>query len=153
MGRSRAIGDANTRDRDYGDVYLLSEIHAIDAESLRQALREVAEHRWHDLRPLGPQLEALRQTRQQPWAAFRARVGLVGLPERFSEVVDRVIEIVDGMYDWGPLVGVSCPRRSKGRCKAMGARRSVVTRHPRASTQSSSVRIPSPNWSKMGCAC
>lgn len=93
------LGDANTRDRDYGDVYLLSEIHAIDAELLRRALKEVAEHRRHDLRPLGSRLETLRQTRQQPWAAFRARVGLAGLPERFSEVVDRAIEIVDGTQD------------------------------------------------------
>jgi hypothetical protein len=93
------LGDANTRDRDYGDVYLLSEIHAIDAESLRRALREVAEHRRHDLRPLGPQIDTLRQTRQQPWAAFRARIGLLGLPERFSEVVDRAVQIVDGVND------------------------------------------------------
>jgi hypothetical protein len=93
------LGDASTRDRDYGDVYLLSEIHAIDAESLRRALREVAEHRRHNPRPLGPQLETLRQTRQQPWAAFRARIDLVGLPERFSEVIDRVVEIVDGVHD------------------------------------------------------
>jgi len=93
------LGDANTRDRDYGDVYLLSKIHAIDAGSLRRALREVAEHRRHELRPLGPQLETLRQARQQPWAAFRARVGLAGLPERFSEVVDRAVEIVDDVHD------------------------------------------------------
>jgi len=32
------LGDANTRDRDYGDVYLLSQVHPISAESLRQAL-------------------------------------------------------------------------------------------------------------------
>lgn len=93
------LGDANTRDRDYGDVYLLSERHVIDAESLRRALSEVAVHRRHNPRPLGPQLETLRQTRQQPWSAFRARVGLAGLPERFSEVVDRVVEIVDGVHD------------------------------------------------------
>lgn len=64
-----------------------------------QALKEVAEHRRHELTPLGPQLETLRQTRQQPWAAFRARVGLAGLPERFAEVVDRAVEIVDGVGD------------------------------------------------------
>ncbi len=93
------LGDANTRDRDYGDIYLLSEMHPIDAASLRRALREVTEHRRHDLRPLGPQLETLRQTRQQPWAAFRTRIGLLGLPERFSEVVDRVVEIVDGVHE------------------------------------------------------
>ncbi len=101
------FGDANTRDRDYGDVYLLAQVHAIDAESLRGALKDVAEHRRHDLRPLRPQLEALREIRQQPWVAFRARIGLVGLQEHFAEVVDRVVDLVDGVQDehvsrWDP---------------------------------------------------
>jgi hypothetical protein len=91
------LGDANTRDRDYGDVYLLSEIHSVEAEPLREALRKVAEHRRHEVRPLGPLLETLRETRQQPWEAFRARVGLAGLPGRFSDVVDAVVEFIDGL--------------------------------------------------------
>ena len=37
------LGDANTRDRDYGDVYLLSQTHAIEADALRSALRRVVE--------------------------------------------------------------------------------------------------------------
>jgi hypothetical protein len=41
----------------------------------------------------------LRQSRQQPWEAFRARVGLSALPERFSEVVDGVVEFVDGVQE------------------------------------------------------
>ncbi len=93
------LADANTRDRDYGDVYLLSTIHPIEGEALRQALRAVAEHRHHQVELLGPKLLTLRETRQQPWAAFRARVGLAGLPERFSEVVDGVVELVDGVQD------------------------------------------------------
>lgn len=91
------LADANTRDRDYGDVYRLSEIHPVEAEPLRQALHAVAEHRHHEVRPLGPLLETLRETRQQPWEAFRARVGLTGLPERFSDVVDAVVEFIDGL--------------------------------------------------------
>jgi hypothetical protein len=102
------LGDANTRDRDYGDVYLLSEIHPVEAEPLRQALHTVAEHRHHEVRPLGPLLETLRETRQQPWEAFRARVGLIGLPERFSDVVDSVVDFIDGLQDenvsrWNPV--------------------------------------------------
>jgi hypothetical protein len=104
------LGDANTRDRDYGDVYLLSEMHAIDARSLRPALKAVAKHRGRELGLLGPRLATLRQTRQQPWTAFRARTGLDGLPERFSEVVDRAVEVVDGVQDervlrWHPAAG------------------------------------------------
>jgi Nucleotidyl transferase AbiEii toxin, Type IV TA system len=90
------LGDANTRDRDYGDVYLLSQVHPISAAPLRQALNAVAEHRHHEVRLLGPQLETLREVRQQPWAAFRARVGLTGLPESFSGVVDGVVALIDG---------------------------------------------------------
>jgi len=59
------------------------------------------------VRPLGPLLETLRETRQQPWVAFRARVGLIDLPERFSDVVDRVVGFIDGLQDenisrWNP---------------------------------------------------
>ncbi len=91
------LGDANTRDRDYGDVYLLSEIHPIEAAPMRAALRAVAEYRDREVTPLGPMLQTLRETRQQPWDAFRVRVGLLGLPERFSVVVDRVVSFVDGL--------------------------------------------------------
>lgn len=95
------LGDANTRDRDYGDVYLLSRIHAIEADTLRSALRGVVGHRGHEVRPLGPLLETLRESRQQPWMAFRARVGLAGLPERFADVVDAVVDLVDGLQEVG----------------------------------------------------
>jgi hypothetical protein len=91
------LGDANTRDRDYGDVYMLSEVHSVKAEPLRRALCTVVEYRRHELRPLGPLLQTLRDTRQQPWEAFRARAGLSGLPERFSDVVDGVVGFIDGL--------------------------------------------------------
>lgn len=103
-------GDANTRDRDYGDVYLLSAIHPVEAEPLRRTLRIVAEHRGHEVRPLKPLLETLRESRQQPWEAFRARAGLSGLPESFSDVVDAVVGFIDGLQvdgisRWNPARG------------------------------------------------
>jgi Nucleotidyl transferase AbiEii toxin, Type IV TA system len=101
------LGDANTRDRDYADIYLLSQIHHIEAGPLRRALHRVTAHRQHELRPLGPLLETLRESRQQPWEAFRARVGLPGLPERFADVVAVVVELIDGVqgdgvFRWDP---------------------------------------------------
>jgi hypothetical protein len=95
------LGDANTRDRDYGDVYLLSEIHSVEAEPLRKTLRIVAEHRGHEVRPLKPLLQTLRGSRQQSWAAFRARAGLPGLPENFKDVVDVVVDLIDGLQASG----------------------------------------------------
>ena len=93
-----ALGDANTRDRDYGDIYLLSGIYPLKREPVRQALLAVAEHRGREVRPLGPLLVTLRESRQQPWEAFRTRVGLPGLPDRFSDVVDGVVEFLDGLH-------------------------------------------------------
>lgn len=103
------LGDANTRDRDYGDIYALTGTHPLTAAALRSALREVAEHRGRELRLLGPQLQTLRETRQQSWEAFRVRSGLSGLPERFAEVVDAVVEFIDGVQEatvsrWDPAV-------------------------------------------------
>jgi hypothetical protein len=102
-----ALGDANTRDRDYGDVYLLSGTYALERESLWNALQATAKHRGRETRPLGPLLVTLRVGRQQPWAAYRARVSLPGLPERYADVVDAVVEFLDGLQadagsHWNP---------------------------------------------------
>jgi hypothetical protein len=102
-----ALADANTRDRDYGDIYLLSGIYPLEREPLRNALLAVAEHRRREAQPLGPLLATLRQSRQQPWEAFRARTGLQELPERFSDVVDAVVKLLDGLHaddtsHWNP---------------------------------------------------
>lgn len=97
------LGDANTRDRDYADVYLLSRVHSIEADTMRAALHTVAEHRGVELRPLGPLLETLRESRQRSWAAFRTRVGIDVLPERFSDVVDAVAAFVDGLATDGVM--------------------------------------------------
>jgi hypothetical protein len=93
------LSDANTRDRDWGDVFLLSRMHAFDADRLRAMLRTVATHRGRSLRPLEEVLQTLPADRQQPWEAFRARAGLPGLPERFADAVAEVIAFVD------PLLG------------------------------------------------
>lgn len=93
-----ALGDANTRDRDYGDVYLLSGTYALEGESLWDALQATAKHRGRETRPLGPLLVTLRESRQRPWEAFRARAGLPVLPERYADVVDSVVDFLDGLY-------------------------------------------------------
>jgi len=102
-----ALGDANTRDRDYADIYLLLGMYRLERDPALAALLAVAEHRGRELRPLGPLLVTLRQRRQQPWEAFRVRVGPPGLPERFSDVVDGVVEFLDGLHaddasKWNP---------------------------------------------------
>lgn len=95
------LGDANTRDRDFGDIYMLSSVHEVDGASLREALQAVSEHRGHEMLPLGPLLRTLPDTRQRPWEAFRERVGLPGVPASFAEVVDAVVLFIDPVLDDG----------------------------------------------------
>lgn len=97
------LGDANTRDRDYGDIYLLSGLHPFEADPLRHELTRVAEHRGHELQPLAPLLHTLRSARQETWLRFRERAGLPALPESFAEVVDAVVAFLDPVIDREPI--------------------------------------------------
>lgn len=97
------LGDANTRDRDFGDVYLLSGLHAFEGDPLREALAHLAERRRHELRPLGPLLQTLRIARQDTWLRFRERAGLPALPESFADVVDAVVAFLDPVIGAAPI--------------------------------------------------
>ncbi len=77
-------GDANTRERDYADVLMLSRIHPVEARELRRALEETAAHRGTELRPLSEILETLPTARQRDWRAFLDRAGLSDMPESFE---------------------------------------------------------------------
>jgi hypothetical protein len=94
-----ARGDANTRDRDFGDVLALSRVHAVEAAALREAIRRVAAHRGRELVPLRESITTLGESRQTSWRAFRERAGLPALPERFADVVEAVSAFID------PLLG------------------------------------------------
>jgi hypothetical protein len=82
---------------DVNDV-LAAVTYALDRDPVWNALQATAKHRGRETRPLGPLLVALRESRQQPWAAYRARVGLPGLPELYADVVDLVVDFLDGLY-------------------------------------------------------
>ena len=97
------LGDANTRDRDYGDIYLLSGLHTFEGDPLRETLARVAEHRGHELQPLGPLLQTLRIARQETWLRFRERAGLPALPESFADVVDAVVAFLDPVIGAAPI--------------------------------------------------
>ncbi|HEX7302431.1 nucleotidyl transferase AbiEii/AbiGii toxin family protein [Lentzea sp.] len=96
-----ALGEANTRVRDYADLYTLTGRHAVCCESARSALEATARHRAVDLRPLSEAIGDLVALRQRAYAAFKKRLGPDGdhLPDDFGEVVAAVIEFVD------PLTG------------------------------------------------
>ncbi|MCB0878534.1 MAG: nucleotidyl transferase AbiEii/AbiGii toxin family protein [Thermoleophilia bacterium] len=90
-----ARGDANTRDRDFGDVWLIGHQLEVDAMQLVEDIRQTADHRTIELRSLADTLGTIRTTRQAPWQRYRIRTGLTALPAQFDDVLDFCIEFAD----------------------------------------------------------
>jgi hypothetical protein len=102
-------GDANTRERDYADVLMLSRTHALEARALRKALEERAA-------VTAVRSYFLSQTRWTPCqrpgrqAGGPSSTGLTDLlPESFEQAVRQVSEFVDpvlrsdpGLDRWNP---------------------------------------------------
>lgn len=63
-------GRANTRDRDFADVWLILHRHVISGKQFSAALTATAEYRGTELTPLGSMLGDLASVRQPAWTAF-----------------------------------------------------------------------------------
>lgn len=84
------LGIANTRMKDFHDVWFLMHRFQLDGSTLRRAIeatfarRKTALPVWPD--PLSDAF-ANDPTKQMQWAAFIRRNGLTGLPDQFPEVI------------------------------------------------------------------
>lgn len=84
-------GRANTRWRDFADLFLLLTA-SLPAPEMVESLRAVADHRGVTLRPLTEVLAGMSREAQSQWATWRLRQGAVErVPENFAVVLD-VIE-------------------------------------------------------------
>jgi hypothetical protein len=92
-----ALGEANTRVRDYADLHILTGRHAVPFATMRSALQATTRHRGVAIRPLSEVVGELATLRQNSYDAFRRRLGADGshLPDRFSDVVANTIRFVD----------------------------------------------------------
>lgn len=93
-----ARGEANTRWRDFVDLYTVSRTVSVAPDDLLMSLRTVAEHRAVPLAPLAEvvDLETFADVAQAKYAAWRRKQGLSGLaPERFADLLDAVTAFVD----------------------------------------------------------
>jgi hypothetical protein len=92
-----SLGDLNTRERDYADLYRLATLHALDGRELTGALIATAKHRGIPLRPLTSSITDLGARRQSSYAAWRRRQGTAasGYPDQFSHVVALVTAFAD----------------------------------------------------------
>ena len=90
-------GIANTRWRDFGDIWSLSRRHRVDSRDLQQAIEEVARYRNATLRPLAEVLDGFGPLAQVRWSQWRRRSNSDHLPEHFEPVLRIVIEFADAV--------------------------------------------------------
>lgn len=88
-------GTANTRWRDFADLWTLSGSHPINGGELQTAFRVVAEHRRVQLAPLADVLDGYAALAQGRWAAWRRKQQMLHQPEQFNDLLDAVIAFAD----------------------------------------------------------
>ena len=106
------LGRANTRVRDFVDIYLLTGTQAVQCGSLRDAITATSEFRGTALVPLAGAVDGLGELRDSTYVAYRKGLGEAGtsLPPRFSDAVDAVADFVDPILSgleaesvWSPI--------------------------------------------------
>ncbi|MEV1026181.1 nucleotidyl transferase AbiEii/AbiGii toxin family protein [Streptomyces sp. NPDC050264] len=92
-----SLGDLNTRDRDYADLYRLLTLNNLSGGELTAALAATATHRSIELKPLSAAITDLAERRQSSYAAWRRRQGpsSAGYPNLFTDVVGVVVAFAD----------------------------------------------------------
>jgi hypothetical protein len=101
------LGPANTRIRDYIDIYTLTTTWELERKAVRQALVATAAFRGTILRPLSEVVSNLVGLRSGAYVAYRLNLGQHGahLPGEFSEVVETVVAFSDPVLVEWPAVG------------------------------------------------
>jgi hypothetical protein len=94
-----ALGPANTRVRDFADIYTLTGRHALAYRMTRKALVATAEFRGTPVELLSRAIDNIVSLRGQSFAAYRASLGDAGLhlPADFGEVVGAVTAFADAL--------------------------------------------------------
>lgn len=88
-------GIANTRWRDFGDIWSLAGQHPISADQLERAIGEVAHHRGATIRLLTDALDGFAELAQPRWMQWRRRSNSDHLPDQFAPVLHDVINFAD----------------------------------------------------------
>lgn len=92
-------GIANTRWRDFGDVYVLSVTQTVTALDLIEAISAVAQHREVKPQPLHLVLDGYALIAQPRYTAWRRRHQRLELPHDFADLLAEVAAFVDPVLD------------------------------------------------------
>jgi Nucleotidyl transferase AbiEii toxin, Type IV TA system len=109
------LGAANTRVRDYADVYTLTGSHSLAHDTARAALLATAAFRGTDLAPLSASIDNIVGLRGQAYVVYRAGLGAAGrhLPDDFAVVVAAAAAFADGLTTAAPAGTVWNPRQRR----------------------------------------
>lgn len=88
-------GTANTRRRDFGDIWSLSRRQPIGANELAAGIDAVARHRGATIRPLADVLDGFAEIAQTRWQQWHRRTTSNNLPQQFGSVLEAVIDFGD----------------------------------------------------------
>lgn len=99
------LGAANSRVRDYADIWTLTGIHDVDGDELRAALETTATHRGVDLRPLSQTVADLAIVRTDAYGAYRRRLGEHAgqLPADLATLIVAVTHFSDPVLAGAPI--------------------------------------------------
>jgi hypothetical protein len=94
-----ALGPANTRVRDYADIYTLTGNHVITHYAARQALLATTRFRGTHLVPLSSVIANIADLRARDYTTYRASLGEGGrhLPAEIQVLVTAVIDFADAL--------------------------------------------------------
>lgn len=91
-----ARGSANTRWRDFVDVYALAMRHRVSGATLRASLDRVAQYRKLTLAPLASVLDGYAEIAQARWIGWLRKQRLeLTMPAEFSEVLGYLVAFAD----------------------------------------------------------
>jgi predicted nucleotidyltransferase component of viral defense system len=109
-----ARGTANTRWRDFLDIYVLVRRHSVHAQTLRTSMQHVAQYRGITLEPLRPLLLGYPDIAQQRWLAWKRKHHLdAKAPAEFSTVLELLISFADPVLVSGAAPGTWEPLQRK----------------------------------------
>jgi hypothetical protein len=95
------LGPANTRVRDFADVFTLTSAHSLTCGPVRAALAATAKFRNVEIGPLAIAAADLGSLRASTYTAHKNSIGNIGatLPKRFQEAVDAAVAFIDPVID------------------------------------------------------
>jgi hypothetical protein len=108
-----ALGPANTRVRDYADIYALTGRHTLTRSMARSALLATTGYRDTPLQRLSDAIGNFADLRQQTFAAYRSNLGGVGLllPADLAEVVTAATAFADPLASTDAVEGTWLPAK------------------------------------------